>query len=99
MGEGPVDDAEVAFRVRILADRYHLPRLVDIADAHLHRLLSPATVLTFLGRVLDSGGSLEDACWTLLDTEGTAIIEAHEADLDAIIAQNAKLAKRLILWR
>mmetsp|Transcript_29289 Transcript_29289/g.92416 ORF Transcript_29289/g.92416 Transcript_29289/m.92416 type:complete len:507 (+) Transcript_29289:77-1597(+) len=97
--EGPHDDAELAFRVWGLADRYQLPKLLHLAEAHLHRLLSPSTVLSFLGRVAGSGGSLEEACWMLLDRKGSAILEEHEDDLDAIIAQNAKLAKRLILWR
>ena len=96
--EGPRDDAQLNFRVRALADRYQLPRLLDLAEANLHRLLNPTSVLSFLGNVVGSGGPLEEACWELMDSHGAQVVEASEGDVDAIVEQNARLAKRLILW-
>jgi len=97
--EGSRTDPELAFRVRALADRYRLPRLVTLAEAHLLDMLSPSTTLAFLGHVVGSGGALEEACWALMDSNRDAILRANEADVSVIIAQNPELAKRLILWQ
>merc|ERR1712146_694858 len=64
----PRDDADLAFRVRALADRYRLTKLVSLAESILHRMLAPDTVLMFLGRLVGTGSALEEACWALVES-------------------------------
>merc|ERR1712032_597853 len=92
-------DEELAFRVRALADRYCMPRLVCLAESILYGMLSQTTVLSFLGRVVGSGGALEDACWALLNSAGEEILTENADVISDLISQNPELAKRLILWR
>lgn len=91
-------DAELVFRVRALADRYRLTRLVAQAEAHLCRMLTVTNALMFLGRVVGSGSGLEDACWALIESDRKGVLKANQDAVDSIIAQNPELAKRLILW-
>lgn len=92
-------DAELVFRVRALADRYRLPRLVNSAEAHLTRLLNLSNVLMFLSRVVGSGSGLEDSCWALIESDREGILKANQGAVRSIIAQNPELAERLILWQ
>jgi len=91
-------ETDLAFRVRAFADRYCLSRLVVLAEARICKLLRAANVLSFLGRVLGTGGFLEDACWALLESDRSILMEENEAQLDELVSQNPGLAKRLLLW-
>merc|ERR1712066_780925 len=97
------DDPELAFRVRALADRYRLTKLVSLAETILHRMLNPENVLMFLGllsgRVVGSHSWLEEACWTLMESDRNAILRRCEGDISELIKQNPDLAKKLILWQ
>jgi len=97
--EGPSHISGLVFRVRALAHRWALPRLVDLAELQLHRLLGPSTVLSFLGRVVGTRSFLEEACWALMDARSAEIMQVNEPCLDTLIRENPSLAKRLLLWR
>merc|ERR1712196_323177 len=91
--------ADLAFRVRALADRYRLSKLVSLAESILYRMLVPETVLMFLGRLVGTGSALEEACWALVESDRNSILRACESDISDLIHQNPELAKKLILWQ
>jgi hypothetical protein len=90
--------AGLAFRVRALAHRWEMPRLVELAEYELCQLLNVNTVLDFLGRVVDTGCYLEEACWALMREKGPEVMQAQGQYIDDIIAENPHFAKQLILW-
>lgn len=95
---GAEGDIDLALRVRSLADRYMLSRLVCLAEGHLLRMLSPESVLSVLSRVVDSGGMLEQACWQLLDSQGSEIVATRDSELNDIFQGSPQFAKRLFVW-
>merc|ERR1712176_1352450 len=94
---GPSEDMNLVFRVRALAERYQLQKLVCLAEARLQEHLSLATALKFLSQVAGSGTQLESACWDLLESDGASVIESSKHDLSVIIRQNPQLAQELII--
>ena len=97
--DGANGDAELAFRVRALADRYRLHRLVELAEAQLLAMLNRSSVLSFLGRIVGIGGALEEACWELVDSDRETILKDNECDIEHIVVQNPEFAKQLILFQ
>ena len=90
-------DADLAFEVRFLADRYRLQHLVSLADAELLALLSKNNALSFLGRTFGSDSELESACWTLVEEEAYSILELQSEALGDLVRENPALAKELLL--
>merc|ERR1712032_789900 len=75
-------DADLAFAVRSLADRYRLQHLVSLADAELLALLSEENALSFLGRTLGSGSKVEAACWNFVEADGGRILQLQSDALE-----------------
>jgi len=88
---------ELAFAVRMLADRYRLHKLVEKVDAELQTLLSEDNVLSFLGRLFGTNSRLESLCLEMIENNGASILEQQQANLDLLISENPSLAKKLIL--
>ena len=89
-------DPDLAFLVRILADRYQMPQLVEQVDLQLESMLCRDNVLSFLGRLLGTNCKLEAKCARLLEADGQKILEQQEGKLDQITEENPALAKKLI---
>ena len=77
-------DQDLAFVVRMLADRYQLPHLVEEVDSQLENMLCKENVLSFFGRLLGTNSMLEAKCMKMLEVDGQRILEEHEATLDQI---------------
>ena len=77
-------DQDLAFVVRMLADRYQLRHLVEEVDSQLENMLCKENVLSFFGRLLGTNSTLEAKCMKMLEVDGQRILEEHEATLDQI---------------
>ena len=80
-------DTDLAFMVRMLADRYQLRQLVEEVDSQLEYMLSKENVLSFFGRLIGSNSNLEAKCLKMLELDGQRILEQQEARLDQIIEE------------
>lgn len=89
-------NTDLAFVVRMLADRYQLRQLVEEVDSQLESQLSRENVLSFFGRLIGSNSLLEAKCLKMLELDGQRILEQQEATLDQITEENPLLAKKLI---
>lgn len=88
---------EHLFRVRGLADRYQLLQLRALAETRLAIQIAPENVLSFLGRVIDTRGVLEQACWKLFEESGQDILHDNETSLSRLAAENPELARAIML--
>ena len=88
-------DADLAFAVRRLADRFSISELVDKAEAELQGLLCEDNALSFLGQVTGSQGRLERACLDMIQANQCELLDHHRRSLDTITVENPDLARQL----
>ena len=88
-------DAESAFAVRRLADRFCLPELVSQAERELQGLPRAGNVLAFLDHGTGTNGPLEQACIDMLQVHDCELLEEQVDRLDEIVAENQELARQL----
>jgi hypothetical protein len=83
-------NTDLAFVVRMLADRYQLRQLVEEVDSQLESQLSRENVLSFFGRLIGTNSLLEAKCLKMLELDGQRILEQQEATLDQITEERNK---------
>eukprot|EP00435_Cladocopium_sp_Y103_P023890 s2474_g5.t2 len=82
-------NTDLAFVVRILADRYQLRQLVEEVDSQLESQLNRENVLSFFGRLIGTNSLLEAKCLKMLELDGQRILEQQEATLDQITEERS----------
>ena len=89
-------DAEFAFSVRCLADKYRLAGLVEQVDAELETLLSESNVLMFLKQIYGSGSRLETTCRQMLQVDDCRLLKIHQEQLTQTATQHPELGGYLM---